>query len=76
MRIVFYTQLVLKIGPRFLYLLYLRPRPNGKKLRWMTLLFRISWNALDGQKWKKTMGFPLLFHFSLKLYSLYFSLTY
>ena len=30
MRIVFYTQLVLKIGPRFLYLLYLRPRPNGK----------------------------------------------
>ena len=82
-RIVFYTRLNLKIGPRSLYLLYLSPKPNGRvKIKFKDINF-LKCPYLSKMK-KKNNVLPTSLSFShslilfpiLSLYSLHFSLTY
>ena len=76
-RIVFYTQLGLKICPRSLYLLYLNPKPNGRvkiKLKNITFQNFLKFPWLSKMK-KKNNGF----HFSLILsftFSLFIHFTF
>ena len=57
-RIVFYTRLDLKIGPKSLYLLYLSPRPNERvKIKLKDITFQNSFLkmhlAIKNEKKKK-----------------------
>ena len=79
-RIMFYTQLGLKTGPRSLYLLYLSPRPNGiMKIKLKDITFQNFMKCPWSSKMKKNNGFLTSLSFSLSLslsfYSLYLSLT-
>ena len=81
-RIVFYTRLDLKIGPKSLYLLYLSPRPNERvKIKLKDITFQNSFLKMplaiknEKQQWAPQFSVILSFSLSLSLslYSLYFS---